>query len=102
MRVSHETQTIETPKNANELSRIRVDVVREDVFINGPPRGSVDGDEIIRPHADGQVAQMLPSIRPANGIRIVLELLPRPVAGAFGPAVEVERLVEDGEVVISH
>ena len=56
----------------------------------------------LRPHAHRQVAEKPPPIRPADGIGIVLELLPRPVARRLRAAVEVERLVEDGEVVVAH
>ena len=50
----------------------------------------------------GRLPRNFHRLGPAGDVRVVLELLPRPEARLLGAAVEVVRLVEDGEVVVAH
>src|SRR5262249_932341 len=59
-------------------------------------------DVVIGLDPGGKVAQVLPAIGPPRNLRVVLELRARPETSLLGPAVEVERLIKDGEVVIAH
>src|SRR4051812_12331910 len=102
MRVADETELFESLENADEFAGIGVNVVGENVFVDWTPRGCVDGNQFrgFQPH--GQVAEELPSFGPADGVGIILEALPGPVASLLRPAIEIERFVKDGEIVVSH
>src|SRR5437660_12644789 len=102
MRVADEAEMLEALKNAHELSRIGVNVIRKDVFVDRPARRCVNTDEPIRAYAHRQISQKLPAIGATLHVGIILELLSRPKTRRLGAAVEVERLIKYREIVISH
>src|SRR5881396_1140897 len=102
MRVADEAEALEALEDADELSRVGVDVIGKDVFIDRPSWRSVNCDEFIRAHAHGKITEELPALRLSHRIGIVLKLLPSPEASLLGAGVEVERLVKHREIVIAH
>ena len=67
--MADEAEPLETLENADELGGIRVDVVGEDVLVHRPPGRGVHRDEVGRPDPHRQVAQELPPLGAALGVR---------------------------------
>src|SRR2546426_8768487 len=102
MRVADEAEVLEALEYAHEFSGICVDVIGEDVFVDWPPRGSVNADESIGAHANGEISQKFPAIGAALHVRIIFKLLSRPETRRLSAAVEIEWLVKYREIVIAH
>src|SRR4051812_44008313 len=100
--MADEAELLKALKDAHELAGIGVNVVGEDVFVDRTTRRRVDGNEFIRLDPHRQSANELPPIGPAGDVRVAFKDASRPETRGFSAAVEVVRLVEHREVVISH
>src|SRR2546423_14978474 len=101
MRVSDKAKVLETLENAHELSGISIDVIRKDVFIDRAARRRVDAYEAIGAHAHRKIPKEFPAVGTPLNVWIILKLLSRPETCRLGAAVEIERLIEHREIVIS-
>lgn len=79
-----------------ELVWCRVDVIREQVFIDGFSRGAVDEEKTVQLLARVECAEKPPASVAAFGVGFFLETGARPECGALGADVEICLLVEDG------
>src|SRR5208282_4613118 len=102
MGMSDETEAFKPLKNAHEFPGVGINVVGKDVFIDRPPGRGMNRDEIVGSQAYGETSQEFPSPRAALGVGILLETFASPIASLFGALVEIERLVKNGKVVITH
>jgi hypothetical protein len=102
MGVPDKAQLLKPLENTHEFPRIRVNVIRKNVFIDRPARGGVHRDEIVGFQPNRHVAQVFPAIGPADDVGVVLKRLARPEASLLRAAVDVKRLLKDSKVLISH
>ena len=83
-----------------DIVRVRIDVLGEQVLIDRTPGRGMD-QRAFRILSQRQSSQNLPTFISYGFLGLVLEDLPRPVAGPLRTDVQVVRLVEDGVIVIA-
>jgi hypothetical protein len=95
MRVADEAEPLKALKDADEFAGIGVDVVGKNVFVDRPPRRGMNATKSLVLSAPADCPETSSDWPGADRVRVFLKTPARPVTRLLGPAVEIERLIED-------